>query len=232
MSIDARRLKTALIEKKHSADRTLATILRDWSFRYAPLYEAITWLAATLAGGQAYFRRAAWQDLPLDERWQVLDLCCGPGSATRYLAATGAQVTALDASRTSLRYAQSRLKTVQFVWGQAERLPFAPASFDLVHTSVALHEMEPGQLEAIFQQVYRVLRPGGSFVFIDYHQPTNPLFWPPLAIFLWLFETHTAWRWLRADLPALLFAAGNWRAPQKRLIAGGSLQIVRIEKGP
>jgi len=39
-------------------------------------------------------------------------------------------------------------------------MPFA--DFDLVHTSVAMHEMESEQLRQILKEVYRVLKPGGT----------------------------------------------------------------------
>ncbi|KEI66738.1 D-xylulose 5-phosphate/D-fructose 6-phosphate phosphoketolase [Planktothrix agardhii NIVA-CYA 126/8] len=43
----------------------------------------------------------------------------------------------------------------------AENMPFADNSFDLVHTSAALHEMNPEQLQQILNEVYRVLKREG-----------------------------------------------------------------------
>jgi demethylmenaquinone methyltransferase/2-methoxy-6-polyprenyl-1,4-benzoquinol methylase len=210
-------------------NNTLATILRDWSFACAPLYEAIASGAAVLAGGERHFRRAAWQNVSLSADSSVLDLCCGPGGATRYLAATGARVTGLDLSERSLRHARERLPGVHFVQGRAEAMPFVGASFDLVHTSVALHEMEPTQRRAIIREVLRVLKPGGTFALIDYHRPTNPLYWPGLVLFLWVFETHTAWELLATDLPGLLAECG-FSTLEQQLLAGGSLQTVQARK--
>ena len=34
----------------------------------------------------------------------------------------------------------------------------------------------------MLKEVYRVLRPGGIFALVDFHRPTNPLFWPSLAL--------------------------------------------------
>ncbi len=62
-------------------------------------------------------------------------------------------------------------------------MPFNAGEFAFVHTSAALHEMEPEQLEEILKEVYRVLRPGGIFALVDFHRPTNPLFWPSLPYF-------------------------------------------------
>ena len=55
----------------------MATILRDLSYRYQWLYDAIARLSALSVGGEARFRQLALQGLPLQEDTQVLDLCCG-----------------------------------------------------------------------------------------------------------------------------------------------------------
>ena len=53
-----------------------------------------------------------------------------------------------------------------------------------------MHEMRSAQLPQIFQELYRVIKPGGLFILVDFHL-TNPVFWAGLAVFLWLFETET-----------------------------------------
>ncbi|WP_333164020.1 hypothetical protein [Microcoleus sp. Pol12B4] len=46
---------------------------------------------------------------------------------------------------------------------------------------------------------------------VDFNLPTNPLFLPGLAVFLWLFETETAWKLSETDLESLL-AKVEWRS--------------------
>ena len=108
-------------------------------------------------------------------------------------------------------------------------MPFPDNQFDLVHTSVALHEMKPAQLQAILSEVYRVLKPGGVFALVDFHKPTNWLFWPGLALFLQLFETETAWQLLDTNLIGLLEEKG-FRVSNHTLHAGGSLQVIQVSK--
>jgi len=207
----------------------MATILRDWSYRYPWLYGGISQVAAWTVGGEPRFRRLLLQDLPLTGA-RVLDLCCGGGDVTRYLAATQPQkLVGVDASPKAIARLARNVPTAEGVCAFAENLPFATATFDVVVCSTALHEMTAQQRREILTEVQRVLGSGGWFALADFHQPQQPWFWPPLALFLALFETETAWELLTVDLPAALTQAG-FHNVQQRLYAGGSLQVVRAQK--
>ena len=207
----------------------MATIFRTWSYQYPWLYTLISWLATLNVGGEKQFHQLPLQDLSVTSEQVVLDLCCGGGQATQYLVANGAQVTGLDASPKALARAKLAVPNATYVQGMAEALTFGENTFDIVHTSVALHEMTPAQLEQILAGVHRVLKPGGIFTFVDLHRPHNWLFWPPLAIFMWLFETETAWQLINADLSALLDQQG-FSIKRQALYAGGSLQVIQAQK--
>jgi demethylmenaquinone methyltransferase/2-methoxy-6-polyprenyl-1,4-benzoquinol methylase len=208
----------------------MATIFRDLSYRYQWLYDAISRLAALSVGGEGRFRQLALQDLTLNSDSQILDLCCGSGQTTGFLLQSSNYVTGLDASPLSLKRAKKNVPLATYVEAFAEDMPFADNSFDLVHTSAALHEMQPQQLQKIIAEVYRVLKPGGLFTLVDFHPPTNPIFWPGIAVFFWLFETQTAWELLKTDLPGLLREYG-FVVGEPSLYAGGSLQVLRGSKG-
>ncbi|MBD2666539.1 methyltransferase type 11 [Richelia sinica FACHB-800] len=207
----------------------MATILRDLSYRYQWLYDGISRLAALSVGGEARFRQLALQGLTIDSGSQILDLCCGSGQATEFLLKLSPNVTGLDASPRSLQRARSNVSNATYVEAFAENMPFADHQFDVVHTSAALHEMQPEQIWQILQEVYRVLKPGGLFTLVDFHPPTNPIFWPGVAMFFWLFETETAWQLLKTDLPQLLTQVG-FSVPAPKLYAGGSLQVIQARK--
>lgn len=214
----------------------MATILRDLSYRYQWLYDAISSVAALSVGGENRFRQLALQGLTIGRDTKVLDLCCGSGQATQFLVKSSLNVTGLDASPLSLKRAKQNVPSANYVEAFAEEMPFADNYFDLVHTSVAMHEMQPVQLQQIFQEVYRVLKPEGIFTMIDFHRPTNPAFWPGVALFLWLFETETAWQLLDTNLISRLSEAGlpanspEKRSIQHRLYAGGSIQVIQVTK--
>ncbi len=207
----------------------MATILRDWSYRYQWLYDGISRLAALSVGGEVRFRQLALQGLTIHSDSQVLDLCCGSGQTTEFLVKTSQNVTGLDASPKSLQRARLNVPEASYIEAFAEEMPFADNLFDVVHTSVALHEMQPQQLRKIINEVYRVLKPGGVFTLVDFHAPTNPIFWPGVSVFLLLFETETAWELLKTDLAELLTETG-FEVSKSTLYAGGSLQVIQAKK--
>lgn len=207
----------------------MATILREWSYRYQWLYDSVSRLAALSVGGETKFRQLALEAVQITPDMHILDLCCGSGQATQFLVARSASVVGLDASPLAIERATQNVPAAKYVQGWAEAMPFENEQFDLVHTSVALHEMRPVQLWRILQEVHRVLKPGGTFTFVDFHAPSTLLHSFGLHLFLMLFETETASQFIKTDLLDLLARVG-FQSAERTLYAGGSLQSVRACK--
>lgn len=97
----------------------------------------------------------------------VLDLGCGTGHAAAALAARWprARVVALDASGPMLREAARRdgAARIERLLAEAEAMPLADASIDLVFSNLMLPWCE--DIDAVFAEVARVLRPRGLFTF-------------------------------------------------------------------
>jgi arsenite methyltransferase len=104
---------------------------------------------------------------------RVLDLGCGAGTdslvAAQTVGQTG-QVTGLDMTPEMLakaRASAAELGTanVEFVEGEAERLPFLDESFDVVISNGVI-DLVPDK-DAVFSEIVRVLKPGGRIQVAD-----------------------------------------------------------------
>jgi SAM-dependent methyltransferase len=101
----------------------------------------------------------------------VLEVGCGAGQCTRWLAAHGARPVGLDLSAAMLR-AGGAHPAASFVQADARRLPFAAASFDLACSAYGAVPFVADP-DLIMREVARVLRPGGRWVF----SVTHPVRW-------------------------------------------------------
>ena len=118
---------------------------------------------------------------------RALDLCCGTGDLAQLLAATGADVTAVDFSAAMLAVATARQKAkgkgqkLEFQQGDAMQLPFAEASFDVVTIGYGLRNL--ASVDAGLGEMRRVLKPGGRLVILEFGKPTN-------ALWRWVYFNH------------------------------------------
>ncbi|WP_456365547.1 class I SAM-dependent methyltransferase [Thermococcus sp.] len=104
----------------------------------------------------------------MSERGRVLDLACGAGGFSFLLEDMGFHVVGLDSSETMLRrarkFAEEKRSKVEFIKGDARELPFEDSSFDYVLFIDSLVHFEPSDLNSVFREVARVLKPGGRFI--------------------------------------------------------------------
>lgn len=207
----------------------MATILRTWCYQYQWLFDLIVGISSLPVGGERRFRQLPMTGLNFKSTDQVLDLCCGSGQATQWLVRRSQHVVGLDCDPVAIQRAKNRVPMASYVEAWAENMPFEDETFDCVHTSATLHEMQPNQFHQIIQEVYRVLKPGGCFALVDFHRPKNWLLRLNLYLFLWLFENQTAWNLIRLNLPRILTHAG-FQVRKSSYPAGGSLQVLQAYK--
>jgi hypothetical protein len=101
----------------------------------------------------------------------ALDIGCGDGKFTRFLARSGARATGLDVNPHVLVRARDTARDggldIAWVEGRAEDLPFADDSFDVVVFSNSLHHVAPAMMNRAIAESARVLRPGGELYVME-----------------------------------------------------------------
>ncbi len=148
----------------------------DW----ARLYDLLT--RALLMRRQGKYVKSILALAQIQPGESVLDVGCGTGTlaiAARLNAPEDSVIHGLDASPAMIERARQKAAqadaNVDFQPGLAEALPFADATFDLVMSSMVMHHL-PGDLKArAFAEMYRVLKPGGRLLVVDFEPPANPL---------------------------------------------------------
>jgi len=170
---------------------------------------------------------------------RVLEVASGSGDLARAFAARGAQVWMSDVNRNMLARGRDRLldagRVLPAVQCDAERLPFATASFDCVSVAFGLRNMT--RKEAALGEMARVLRPGGRLVVLEFSK-VRPALEKPYELYSfhvlpWLGERvagdAAAYRYLaesirmhpdQETLRAMIEAAGLEQVEYFNLAAG------------
>ncbi len=134
----------------------------------APRYEFVNKLMTF--GLDARWRRRAVSDLYLPKRSVVLDIAAGTGDFTRELARQGHLPIATDLSYGMLHAGRKMPDRVQ---ADASKLPFRTASFDGITCGYALRNFT--DLQGTFNEMARVLRPGGRVSLLEVAEPESGL---------------------------------------------------------
>lgn len=127
-----------------------------------------------------------WKDAMMD--WlaprpgqRLLDVAGGTGDvAFRFLTrAPGATATVCDMTESMLVAGRQRAESdrmadrLDWVVGDAMALPFADASFDVYTISFGIRNVT--RIEDALSEAYRVLKPGGRLMVLEFSQLPNPL---------------------------------------------------------
>jgi ubiquinone/menaquinone biosynthesis C-methylase UbiE len=123
----------------------------------------------------------------------VLDIGCGTGQLAARIRGElpAAAIVGCDFSAGMLQRAAARVEAIDWVRGDAGRLPFRDGIFDAIVSTEAFHWF-PDQ-NAALRELYRVLRPGGRLLLALVNTPTalvsdvmhvgsrlvgEPFYWP------------------------------------------------------
>ncbi|UZE97999.1 malonyl-ACP O-methyltransferase BioC [Alkalimarinus alittae] len=104
------------------------------------------------------------QETLLTNNTTRVDLGCGTGYFTPKLQRSDSHIVGLDLSEGMINHArENRVGDIQWIVGDAEVLPFADSSIDLIFSSLAVQWCS--SYEQLFAELFRVLKPGGVIAF-------------------------------------------------------------------
>jgi demethylmenaquinone methyltransferase / 2-methoxy-6-polyprenyl-1,4-benzoquinol methylase len=185
---------------------------------------------------------------------RILDVCTGTGDMALTLSRFWKGkvfVEGIDFSRELLAIAGRKTKEaglvdkITFREGNAERLPYENGQFDAVTITFGLRNIN--NRGNALREFYRVTRPGGCFVCLEFSQPTNPVFQGIYSFYLLnivpfvsrLFGSHpTAYEYLGNTIKnfppptalAGLIESAGWKNTAYKKLAGGIVAIHTGEK--
>ncbi len=160
------------------------------------------------------------------DRVKLLDVGCGTGRTLHQLAIAHPtmRLHGCDMSPAYIKLARKRLEDVQEVTlavENAESLPWADETFDVVTSTYMFHELPRNARRNVVREMFRVLRPGGLVVIEDSAQPSeSPELDGVLRNFPQEFHEPFYADYLEDDLGALLGEIGfDVRATEPVLVA-------------
>jgi len=124
-------------------------------------------------GRTKVWRKAATKIIDPKPGMVILDVAAGPGSSSEPLFKAGATVFATDFSEGMLAQGRKARPYLNFSKADALNLPFAANKFDVVTISFGLRNTV--SYEKALVEAFRVSKPGGRMVVVEFSQPT----WPP-----------------------------------------------------
>jgi ubiquinone/menaquinone biosynthesis C-methylase UbiE len=153
---------------------------------------------------------------------RILEVACGRGGFVRELAQSGAWATGCDFSFSALRVARQRASDVKyisgaaFVHGDAQRLPFADDSFDLIVSCETIEHVP--DVQSAIVEMHRVTRPSGKLFLTT----------PNYANLTGLYECYSRARHggRKGDQP---FDRRQWFPQIRRWIGGAGWKILRTD---
>jgi demethylmenaquinone methyltransferase / 2-methoxy-6-polyprenyl-1,4-benzoquinol methylase len=174
--------------KKQRAHEKVKAVLSHFN-RVAPKYD---FMNSVLSFGIHHaWKRTAIRMLALKPGDQLLDVCGGTGDlAVLSAARTGddGHVFIYDINRAMMTTGRGRPENqenrqcIHYIEGDAEQIACGENRFDAAIVGFGIRNLT--HLEKGFQEMYRVLKPGGKVMCLEFSKPTNPLF-------RWLYDFYS-----------------------------------------
>ena len=175
--------------KKHRAAEKATSVLSHFN-RVAPKYDIMN--SVLSFGIHHAWKRTAIRMLELKPGDQLLDVCGGTGDLAVLSAARtkhgGGHIFIYDINRAMMTTGRDRPENQQnhncihYIEGDAEQMACRENQFDAAIVGFGIRNLT--HLEKGFQEMYRVLKPGGKVMCLEFSKPTNPLF-------RWLYDFYS-----------------------------------------
>lgn len=131
-----------------------------------------------IEGADEFYKYTAAQ-LPRNAGARVLDLGCGTGlELEAYFALNpSARVTGVDLSQAMLEKMAAKFpeKGLELIRGSYFDVDLGTEAFDAAVSVESLHHFRPERKMALYQKLWRALKPGGFFVLTDYFAESEAL---------------------------------------------------------
>ena len=137
------------------------------------------------------WKHIAVQMMNLQPGEQVLDVCGGTGDLSilsyRKVGPSG-RVTLFDINRAMIESGRNKTSNarirqkIEYVQGNAENLAFPDNCYDAVMVGFGIRNVT--HMERGFTEMYRILKPGGRMMCLEFSKPTN-------AVFRWLYDNYS-----------------------------------------
>ena len=177
-----------------------------FGYRKVPLDEKVNWVRShfdTVAGKYDFmntvlsfgihylWKRTAIKVSGLKTGDRVIDVCGGTGDlsilAARAASSSGS-VILYDINRKMMKIGKPKVmrspfrRNIWYVQGDAERISFPDDTFDSALVGFGIRNLT--NMENGFKEIYRVLKPGGRLICLEFSRPTAPLF-------RWLYDFYS-----------------------------------------
>jgi demethylmenaquinone methyltransferase/2-methoxy-6-polyprenyl-1,4-benzoquinol methylase len=166
--------------RQYAATEKQVAVRRHFN-RVAPRYDFMNSLLSM--GIQHVWKRQAVRMLDIRTGERILDVCGGTGDlsilAARRTGPTG-QVVVYDINYAMIQAGRHKidpspqLSQVAFIQGDAERITFPDSTFDVVMVGFGIRNVT--HIIHGFEEMFRVLKPGGRLLCLEFSRPVNSLF--------------------------------------------------------
>lgn len=214
----------------------------------APRYDLINRLLTF--GMDCRWRRRSVQELGLPAGARVFDLACGTGDLCRDLEAAGHHPIGFDLSagmlQTAQKYRASGKLHTPMVLGDALCLPVPADSADGITCGFAMRNVV--NLQGLFVELARVVRPGGRISLLEVAEPPNPVLRLGHSLYFGqvipkvggLLSDRTAYEYLPKSVAYMpptdemlgLLADQGFDAVNHVLLSGGIAQLITATRMP